>query len=95
MEPFNIRINSGSKQTTLTILPIDEKADYKVILNGAILGGIRRMGTDWIAMADEELIAGDLPLYTSKFGEESEEIKLDEQTVQLIGQEITAAAALN
>jgi hypothetical protein len=94
MEPFNIRINSGSKPTTLTILPIEETADYKVIYNGAVLGGVRRSGSEWTAIPDEEITAGDLPLYAAKYGEDSADIKLGEETVNTIGKEIELAVEL-
>lgn len=88
MEPFNIRITAKSKETTLTMLPIDNEGGFKVIYNGAILGAIKKNDTVWAALADEEVEAGDLPLYKIKFGEENSDIELDQTTVSMIGTEI-------
>lgn len=89
MEPFNIRIQSQSKETTLTILPIDENG-FKVIYNGAVLGAVQKNADTWLALPDEEVEVGDLPLYKVKFGEDSSDIELNEATVAQIGAEIEA-----
>jgi hypothetical protein len=88
MEPFNIRINTGSKDTTLTILPLDNGTDYKVILNGAILGAVSKTANGWSVLPDEEVEAGDLPLYKTKYGENSAVVILAGDTLVQIGSEI-------
>ena len=93
MQPFNIRINSGEKDRTLTILPYGEEGSYKVIYNGAILGGVIGNGEKWNKIPDEEFIGGDLPMYSIKFGAECTEVRLDEPTLSRIGKQISAELA--
>jgi len=88
MEPFNIRIKIEQHETTLTILPMDNETDFKVIYNGAVLGGVQRKGTTWKSLPDEEVEPGDLPLYKVKFGEDNSDIEINEEMVALIGVKI-------
>jgi hypothetical protein len=92
MEVFNIKIGYGENEVTLTILPTEE-GYYKVIYFGGILGAIQQeYGTDnWEKVPDEDVIAGDLPLYQHDLKDERLDIVLDEVTVQRIGEEIIHA----
>jgi len=89
MEVFNIKIGYGENEVTLTILPTEE-GYYKVIYFGGILGAVRQEtgGEGWEKVPDEEVIAGDLPLYQHDMKDERLDIVLDEVTVQRIGEEI-------
>jgi hypothetical protein len=88
MEPFNIRIKTGSKDTTLTILPLDNETDYKVIYNGAIIGAVSKSAESWSVLPDDQVEAGDLPLYKTKYGEASSDVILEGDTLVQIGSEI-------
>ena len=91
MEVFNIKIGFGANEITLTILPTEE-GYYKVIYYGGILGAIR-LDKDhhiWEKVADDDLEAGDLPVYKHDLTADRLDIVLDEHTVQRIGEEILA-----
>lgn len=92
MDVFNIKIGFGDNEVTLTILPMEE-GYYKVIYFGGILGAVR-LDTDhttWEKVPDEEIEAGDLPLYRHDLSADRLDVVLDEHTVQRIGEEIHAA----
>lgn len=95
MEPFNIRIQTITKDTTLTILPAANGADFKVIYNGAVIGAVNKQNTEWKALADDELQAGDLPLYEIKYGEKNTDFAWDSSTIKQIGSEIDKQPQLN
>lgn len=90
MEAFNIRIGYGENEVTLTILPIAQEA-YKVIYYGGILGAVRLENDmeTWEAVPDEEIIAGDLPLYKHDLTADRLDVVLDEITIKRIGEEIS------
>lgn len=92
MKAFNIRVGYGENEVTLTILPT--QADYyKVIYFGGILGAVR-LDSDmetWEEVPEEEVIAGDLPLYRHDLTADRLDVVLDEITIQRIGEEISSA----
>ncbi|HEY0176380.1 MAG TPA: hypothetical protein VGC08_08375 [Pedobacter sp.] len=91
MEIFNIKIGFGENELTLTVMPTKE-GWYKIIYFGGVLGAIR-LDTDnetWEKVPDEELEAGDLPLYIHDLTADRLDIVLDELTVRRIGEEIHA-----
>ncbi|TDQ08195.1 hypothetical protein [Pedobacter metabolipauper] len=95
MEPFNIKIGYGEKEVTLTILPTDE-AYYKVIYYGAILGAIRYQADDsWELVPEEEIIAGDLPMYVHDLKADRLDVVLNDTVVDEIGEEIEIILKLN
>jgi len=87
MEPFNIRINYGSNEVTLTILPSDNSV-FKIVYYGGILGGIRKNADEWEPVGRDEIGGEDLPLYQPKHGDERINVELTEQVVDRIGDEI-------
>jgi hypothetical protein len=89
MEVFNIKIGYGENELTLTILPTEE-GYYKVIYYGGILGAIRLEDDNetWEKVPDDELEAGDLPLYKHDLTADRLDIVLDEHTVRRIGEAI-------
>lgn len=87
MEPFNIKIRYGQNEVTLTILPTAH-GYYKVIYFGGILGAVHQHSEGWQLVPEDELIAGDLPMYTSDLSNDHVEIILNEHTVEKIGEEI-------
>lgn len=89
MEPFNIKIGYGDNEVTITILPTDN-GYYKVIYYGAVLGAVRHDGhfEHWEAVPDEEIIAGDLPLYKHDLTADRLDIIVDDITAERIGEEI-------
>ncbi|WP_158799737.1 hypothetical protein [Pedobacter sp. L105] len=91
MEVFNVKIGFGENELTLTILPTDNY--YKVIYYGGVLGAIRPEDNhaSWEKVPDEDVEAGDLPLYKHDLTADRLDIVLDESTVNLIGEEINAA----
>lgn len=91
MEVFNIKIGFGANEITLTILPAEE-GYYKVIYYGGILGAVRldKDHSTWEKVPDEELEAGDLPVYKHDLTADRLDIVLDEHTIQRIGEEIHA-----
>ena len=90
-EVFNIKIEVESLEITLTILPVE--AYYKVIYYGGELGAIRLTADQsaWEKVPDEEVEAGDLPLYKHDPTADRLDIVLDENTIPLIGEEIKNA----
>lgn len=92
MEVFNIKIGYGANEITLTILPAEEGM-YKVIYFGGILGAIRLDShqEDWELVPEEELPAGDLPMYQHDMRADRLDVVLDEITIQRIGEEIRSA----
>ena len=90
MEVFNVKIGFGENELTLTILPTENY--YKVIYYGGVLGAIRPEDnhSSWVKVPDEEVEAGDLPLYKHDLTADRLDIVLDEYTVNLIGEEIRA-----
>lgn len=89
MEAFNIRIGYGENEVTLTILPTSD-GYYKVIYYGGILGAVRLEDDmeSWEKVPDDEIIAGDLPLYKHDLTADRLDVVLDEITVKRIGEEI-------
>ncbi len=89
MEAFNIRIGYGENEVTLTILPTSD-GYYKVIYYGGILGAVRQEDDmeSWEEVPDDEIIAGDLPLYKHDLTADRLDVVLDEITVKRIGEEI-------
>jgi hypothetical protein len=89
MGVFNIKIELGEDEVTLTILPAEE-GYYKVIYFGGILGAIRPAtgSKGWEKLPDEELEAGDLPVYKNDPADDRLDVTLDVPTVQLIGEQI-------
>ncbi|WP_432710874.1 hypothetical protein [Pedobacter sp.] len=89
MEPFNIRIEREGQEVTLTILPTDE-GYYKVIYYGGILGAIRKEAqtNQWTHVPDDEVIAGELPLYHHVDEDDRLEIVLNGAMAEEIGREI-------
>ncbi|WP_442588029.1 hypothetical protein ACSBL2_18455 [Pedobacter sp. AW31-3R] len=89
MKAFNIKIGYGDNEVTLTILPTEE-GYYKVIYYGGILGAVRqdKQLENWEQVPDEEVIAGDLPLYKHDLTADRLDVVLDENTVHRIGEEI-------
>jgi len=89
MEAFNIRIGYGENEVTLTILPTSD-GYYKVIYYGGILGAVRLENDmeSWENVPDDEIIAGDLPLYKHDLTADRLDVVLDEITVKRIGEEI-------
>lgn len=61
MDPFNIKVNLSEKESTLTILPTANC--YKVIYFGAILGAIKKENNYWNLLPEDEIEAGELPLF--------------------------------
>lgn len=92
MKVFNVKIGFGKNELTLTVLPSLE-GYYKIIYYGAILGAIRLENDNetWERVPDEEIEAGDLPLYQHDLTADRLDIVLDEHTVHRIGEEIMAA----
>ena len=86
MEPFNIRIEREGQEVTLTILPTDD-GYYKVIYYGGILGAVTK-SNNWSKVPDEEVIAGELPLYHHVDEDDRLELVFDETLSQDIGEEI-------
>ena len=62
MEPFNIKITHLGKEVTLTILP--EEDYFKIIYYGAIVGALKNQGSEWEIIPEEDITAGDLPLFS-------------------------------
>lgn len=91
MKTFNIRIGYGAQEVTLTILPTTQKY-YLVQYFGGIIGAVRmdRDGDLWEQVPDEDIITGDLPLYQPDLEADRLDIVLCEDTVNDIGEEITA-----
>lgn len=91
MEPFNIKVGFGEKEVTLTILPASE-GYYKVIYFGGIVGAVRPEadGEGWEQLEEDEVPAGDLPLYKPDLNADRLNFVLCEHTVDRIGEEITA-----
>ena len=89
MEPFNIKIEQEGQEVTLTILPTDD-GYYKVIYYGGILGAIRKEvnTNNWTKVPDDEVIAGELPLYHHIDEDDRLELVFNEGLAQDIGQEI-------
>lgn len=89
MEVFNIKTGYGANEVTLTILPTD-KGYFKVIYYGGVLGAVRLESDHetWEKVPDEEIEAGDLPLYQHDLKADRLDVVLDEITVQRIGEEI-------
>lgn len=89
MEPFNIKISFSGQTATLTILPADQGL-YKIVYYGAVMGAVRASenGQKWTLVAEEELVAGDLPFYQAAPDSDRVNIRLDDTTVRLIVQEI-------
>ena len=89
MEAFNIRIGYGENEVTLTILPTSD-GYYKVIYYGGILGAVRQEDDmeSWEDVPDDEIIAGDLPLYKHDLTADRLDVVLDEITIKRIGEEI-------
>lgn len=92
MEPFNIKIQIADQTTTLTILPVNTDL-FKVVFYGGILAGVRKTTdqNNWEAVPIEELIAGDLPFYSKDGHVDHQEIELNSNTINQIGQAIDAA----
>ncbi|MBB6273908.1 hypothetical protein HDF26_004381 [Pedobacter cryoconitis] len=89
MEPFNIKLEYHQKDVTLTILPEpDQKAYYKVIYFGGILGALYFDREDWVMVQPEDIPAGDLPLYDPDLKGEHLELKFTEYLAEQIGHEI-------
>ena len=88
MEPFNIHINHKGKEITLTIKP--EQDYFKIIYFGGIVGAIRKLGTDWELVEEQEMEPGDLPLYDYKMGydEDHEKLELNLPEINQIAGEI-------
>lgn len=74
MEPFNIKINHLEKEITLTISP--EKDYYRIIYFGGIIGAIKKLGHDWELVPEDEIEAGDLPIYDFKQSYANDQPKL-------------------
>jgi len=96
MEPFNIRIEPEGQEVTLTILPTDD-GYYKVIYYGGILGAVtkKELQNDWRKVPDEEVIAGELPLYHHIDEDGRIEIVLDDVMAAAIGEEIDQERRVN
>lgn len=91
MKTFNIKIGFGEQEVTLTILPTS-KEQYIVLYSGGIIGAVR-MDSDgelWEQVPDEDIVAGDLPLYKPDLEADRLDIVLCEDTVSHIGEEIAA-----
>jgi len=91
MKPFNIKVGFGEHEVTLTILPA-ERGHYIVIYFGGILGAVKQDQDDesWEQVPDEDIEAGDLPLYEPDLNAERLDFVLCEHTVNHIGEEIIA-----
>lgn len=91
MEVFNVKIKYGEEDVTLTILPTDD-GYYKVIYYGGVLGAVRLQNDQhtWEQLPDQDIEAGDLPLYKHDLTADRLDIILDSNTVQAIGEEINA-----
>lgn len=87
MEPFNIKISHGSRQLTLTILPLEDDV-FKIIYYNGILGGVKKQRKQWELLSLDEVAGEDLPFYEPKHGEDRIEIELTEQIADRIGVEI-------
>ena len=96
MDPFNIKIEFGEHDVTLTILP-HESGYYKVIYFGGILGAVRsENGLDlWQVVPPEEIEAGDLPLYHHDLSGDRLKIVLDDKTVKEIGEKVAQTIGTN
>lgn len=90
-ETFNVKIDYGSREVTLTILR--QANYYKVIYFGGIMGGVRFTNGKWELIDPEEMEAGDLPLYTPDLKGERLEITLNKDIVEAIGKEIDLVKA--
>jgi hypothetical protein len=89
MEPFNIKIEREGQEVTLTILPTDD-GYYKVIYYGGILGAVKKEENTrtWTKVPDDEVIAGELPLYHHVDEDDRLELVFNEDLAQDIGEEI-------
>lgn len=92
MDAFNIKIKVADREVTLTILPKGDNL-FKVIYYGGILGAIsyNEHHQIWEKVVDEDLIAGDLPLYQKSTEDERVQIRFDEEIILKIGQELRQA----
>ena len=88
MEAFNIKIQYQNQGVTITILLTDE-GYYKVIYFGGILGAVKKREDNekWEKVPDEDIIAGELPLYRHDHADRLDVI-LDDSTAMAIGKEI-------
>lgn len=91
MRAFNIKVGFGKQEVTLTILPAD-KGQYIVIYFGGVIGAVKqdRDGELWEQVPDEDIVAGNLPLYESNLNSERLDFVLCEHTINHIGEEIIA-----
>jgi hypothetical protein len=89
MEPFNIKIVHEGQEVTLTILPTDD-GYYKVIYYGGILGAVKKdVNTKvWTKVPDDEVIAGELPLYHHVDEDDRLELIFNDALSHDIGEEI-------
>ena len=74
---------------TLTILPTDD-GYYKVIYYGGILGAITKEdnSNNWTQVPEDEVIAGELPLYHHIDEDDRLQLIFSEVLAQDIGREI-------
>jgi hypothetical protein len=89
MDPFNIKIEREGQEVTLTILPTDD-GYYKVIYYGGILGAITKddQANTWSQVPEDEIIAGELPLYHHIDEDGRLQLVFNEILAQDIGREI-------
>lgn len=88
MEPFNIKISPKRQIVTLTILP--EALYFKIIYYGAIVGAVKKVANDWVAIPTDDIEPGDLPLYEYKQSNIAEQpnFELSLRLIRQIGKEI-------
>lgn len=95
MDPFNIIIRTGGNQVDLNIHP-QEAGTYKIIYHGALLGEIfmGSGGENWEAITADELEPGGYPVYEYDESSGHQDLLLDQQVIQEIGQQITRSQNL-
>jgi hypothetical protein len=88
MDPFNIIIRVENKQIDLNIHP-QEASSFKVIYHGALLGEVFMSKAGWEAVTADELQPGGFPVYEYDETSGHEDILLNNEIIQAIGQAIS------
>jgi hypothetical protein len=93
MKAFNIHLASKNG-LALTIAFADQQ--YKIIYDGGIIGALTLTGDNYTPVAEEDIIAGQLPLYDYKKTNEAtdtEPLKLGKSEYEEIAEQIKLEAA--